>query len=168
MMLMTILSIILYPGRTVLIIVPKSHPARSRSPTGGDHRALKGPKAGGALAPVTLDVARADAAAAKAQVSDDQALIAHLKLQIAKLKRERFGTSSERTSRLLDQLELQLEELEASATEDELAAEQAAARATTTVKTFTRKKPSRQPFRTRPVMARPSRYDGSRLRLCGR
>ena len=93
-----------------------------------------------------LDVARADAAAAKAQVSDDQALIAHLKLQIAKLKRERFGTSSERTSRLLDQLELQLEELEASATEDELAAEQAAARATTTVKTFTRKKPSRQPF----------------------
>ena len=93
-----------------------------------------------------LDVARADAAAAKAQVSDDRALIAHLKLQIAKLKRERFGTSSERTSRLLDQLELQLEELEASATEDELAAEQAAARATTTVKTFTRKKPSRQPF----------------------
>lgn len=93
-----------------------------------------------------LEGARADATAAKAQVSDDQALIAHLKLQIVKLKRERFGTSSERTSRLLDQLELQLEELEASATEDELAAEQATARATTTVKTFTRKKPSRQPF----------------------
>ncbi|WP_242922541.1 hypothetical protein [Caulobacter sp. CCUG 60055] len=55
MMLMTILSIILYPGRTVLIVIPKSHPARSRSPTGGDHRAFKPPKAGGALAPVTAD-----------------------------------------------------------------------------------------------------------------
>ena len=84
--------------------------------------------------------------AAKAERADDQALIAHLKLQIAKLKRERFGTSSERTSRLLDQLELQLEELEASATEDELAAEQAAARAAAPVRAFTRAKPSRQPF----------------------
>ena len=42
-------------------------------------------------------------------------------------------------------MELQLEELEASATEDELAAEKAA-RATTTVRAFARKKPSRQPF----------------------
>jgi transposase len=46
---------------------------------------------------------------------------------------------------LLDQLELQLEDLEASATEDELAAEQAAARATE-VTAFTRKRPSRKPF----------------------
>lgn len=93
-------------------------------------------------------VAIAKVAAAKAERADDQALIAHLKLQIAKLnlKRERFGTFSERSSRLLDQLELQLQELEASATQDELAAEQAAARATTTVKAFTRKTPSRQPF----------------------
>ncbi len=98
------------------------------------------------LARADAALAIAEAAAAKAERADDQALIAHLKLQIAKLKRERFGTSSERTSRLLDQLELQLEELEASATEDELAAEQAAARATTTVKPFTRNKPSRQPF----------------------
>ncbi|MFZ5474167.1 MAG: IS66 family transposase [Pseudomonadota bacterium] len=90
--------------------------------------------------------AEAEAAAAKAERADDQALIAHLKLLIAKYKRERYGASSERTSRLLDQLELQLEELETSATEDELAAEQAAARATTPVKAFSRKKPSRQPF----------------------
>uniref|UniRef100_UPI000831C867 IS66 family transposase n=1 Tax=Caulobacter sp. CCH9-E1 TaxID=1768768 RepID=UPI000831C867 len=89
--------------------------------------------------------AQAEAAEAKARVSDDQALIAHLKLQIQKLNRERFGPHSERTARLLDQLELQLEELEASATEDELAAEMAAARATT-VATFSRKRPSRQPF----------------------
>jgi len=94
-------------------------------------------------------VAETDAAFAKARASDDQALIAHLKLQIEKLNRDRYGPRSERTARLLDQLELTLEELEASATEDELAAEMAAARtanATTTVASFTRKRPSRQPF----------------------
>jgi transposase len=92
-----------------------------------------------------LTVARAGAAAARAQLSDHQALIAHLKLQIEKLNRDRYGPRSERTARLLDQLELQLEELEASATQDELAAEMAAAK-TTTVAAFTRKRPSRQPF----------------------
>src|ERR1700732_1421706 len=76
-------------------------------------------------------VAETDAAIAKARASDDQALIAHLKLQIEKLNRDRYGQRSERTARLLDQLELQLEELEASATEDELAAEMAVARTTT-------------------------------------
>ena len=49
-------------------------------------------------------VAEADAAIAKAKVSDDQALIAHLKLQIEKLKRELYGPRSERTARLLYQL----------------------------------------------------------------
>ena len=75
-----------------------------------------------------LIVARAEAAAARAQQSDDQALIAHLKLQIEKLNRDRYGPRSERTARLLDQFELMLEELESSATEDELAAEMAAAK----------------------------------------
>ena len=96
-----------------------------------------------------LIVARAEAAAARAQQSDDQALIAHLKLQIEKLNRDRYGPRSERTARLLDQLELTLEELETAATEDELAAEIAAAKTrntTTTVASFTRKRPSRQPF----------------------
>jgi transposase len=92
-----------------------------------------------------LIVAQAEAAAARAQLSAYQALIAHLKLQIEKLNRERFGQRSERTARLIDQLELQLEELEASATEDELAAERAAAK-TTTVTAFMRKRPSRKPF----------------------
>ena len=49
-------------------------------------------------------------------------MVAYLKLLIAKMKRERFGQSAERGRKLLDQLELQLEELEASATEDEVAA----------------------------------------------
>lgn len=111
-------------------------------------------------AEVRADKAEAEVAVAKAERSEDQALIAHLKLMIAKLKRETFGVSSERSSRLLDQMELQLEELEASATEDELAAEKAA-RATTTVKAFARRKPSRQPFpehlpRERVVLEPPS------------
>ena len=92
-------------------------------------------------------VAETDAAFAKARASDDQALIAHLKLQIEKLNRDRYGPRSERTARLLDQLELTLEELETAATEDELAAEKAAAKAATTkVASFTRKRPSRKPF----------------------
>ena len=84
-------------------------------------------------------------AAVQARLSGDQALIAHLKLLIAKLNRERFGQRSERSSRLLDQLELQLEELEATATEDELAAETAMVK-TANVAAFTRKRPSRKPF----------------------
>ena len=87
----------------------------------------------------------AEAATLRAKVADDQALIAHLKLWIEKLNRDRFGQRSERSARLLNQLELQLEELEATATEDELAAEKAVAR-TTSVAAFTRKRPSRKPL----------------------
>jgi hypothetical protein len=76
--------------------------------------------------------------AAWAQVSSAEALIAHLKLQIEKLNRDRFGQRSERSARLLNQLELQLEELEATATEDELATESVVAR-TTSIAAFTRK-----------------------------
>jgi len=64
---------------------------------------------------------------AEARASGAEAMVAHLKLLIAKLKRERFGPSSEHRRRLLDQLELQLEELEATATEDARIAEVAAA-----------------------------------------
>lgn len=96
-----------------------------------------------------LLAARAELAIVRARQSDDQALIAHLKLQIEKLNRDRYGPRSERTARLLNQLELTLEELETFATEDELAAEMAAAEAangTTTVASFSRKRPSRKPF----------------------
>ena len=92
-----------------------------------------------------LLAARAEVAAALAEQSSNRALIAHLKLQIEKLNRDRFGPRSERTARLLDQMELHLEELEATATEDELAAETAAAK-TTTVAGFTRARPARRPF----------------------
>ncbi|MGE4257701.1 MAG: IS66 family transposase, partial [Xanthobacteraceae bacterium] len=89
--------------------------------------------------------AEAHAARAVAENSDSDALIANLKLQIEKLRRELYGSRSERKARLLDQMELELEDLEASATEDEIAAEQAAARIQT-VCSFERKRPSRKPF----------------------
>jgi transposase len=90
----------------------------------------------------------AELARARAEASSAEALIAHLRLTIEKLKREIFGPRSERKARLLDQMELQLEELEAAAAEDELAAEKAAAASgdTTPVRAFTRKKPARKPF----------------------
>ena len=53
--------------------------------------------------------------------------------------------SSERRARLIDQLELQLEELETAATEDAMAAEQATEK-TGTVRAFTRRHPVRKPF----------------------
>jgi transposase len=87
----------------------------------------------------------AEAANAQAELSSTEALIAHLKLEIEKLRRTLYGSRSERSARLLDQLELQLEELEAAATEDELAAEKAAEK-TQTVRSFQRRRPLRQPF----------------------
>src|SRR5258708_28148638 len=87
----------------------------------------------------------AELVVAKAKASDDQAVIAHQQLQIAKLTRALYGQRSERTVRLLDQIELAFEELESSATEDEIAAERAVTR-TTNMLAFTRKRPARQPF----------------------
>ena len=104
----------------------------------------------------------AEAVAARAQAvnASTEALIAHLKLEIEMLRRALYGSRSERKARLLAQMELQLEDLEAAATEDELAAEKAAAR-TQTVKSFERKRPSRKPFpdhlpRERVVIAAPA------------
>jgi transposase len=88
--------------------------------------------------------AEAEAARALAVNSSADALIAHLKLEIEKLRRALFGSRSERKARLLDQLEFELAELEAGATEDDLAAEQAAIRAGTSVQA--RRQPRRRPF----------------------
>lgn len=86
----------------------------------------------------------AELAQARAEASSTEALIAHLRLAIEKMRRGLYGPSRERTARLIDQMELQLEELEADATEDELAAEKAAA--STQVRAFTRRKSGRKPF----------------------
>src|SRR6267378_3699743 len=120
-----------------------------------------------------LDIA-AELAVALAKASEDSALIAQQKLQIAKLQRQIYGQRSERSSRLIDQLTLTFEELESSATEDELAAERAVAR-TTTVRGFTRTRPERNTFpdhlpRERVVIDPPTACEccgGSRLRKLG-
>jgi len=81
---------------------------------------------------------------AEARASGAEAMVAHLKLLIAKMKRDRFGASAERGRRLLDQLEMQLEELETAAAEDEVAANTAPDK--TIVRPFTRTKPVRGPL----------------------
>jgi transposase len=120
-----------------------------------------------------LEVA-AELAVARAKASEDVALIAQQKLRIAKLERQIYGQRSERSARLIDQLALTFEELEASATEDELAAEKAVAR-TTTVAGFARKRPDRNTFpdhlpRERVVIDPPTACEccgSSRLRKLG-
>src|SRR6202051_79178 len=120
-----------------------------------------------------LDIA-AELAVARAKASEDSALIAQQKLRIAKLERQIYGQRSERSSRLIDQLALTFEELEASATEDELAAERAVAR-TTTVRGFARTRPERNTFpdhlpRERVVIGPPMACEccgGNRLRKLG-
>ena len=87
----------------------------------------------------------AELAVARAKASEDLALIAQQKLRIARLERQLYGQRSERSVRLIDQLALVFEELQAEATDDELAAEAAIAR-TTTVAGFTRQRPERHTF----------------------
>ena len=94
---------------------------------------------------------------AEARASGAEAMVAHLKLVIARLKHDRFGASSERGRKLLDQMELQLEELEAAASEDA----SVASGNDTTVHEFTRAKPVRAPLpahlpRERVVVPAPS------------
>src|SRR5450755_481031 len=111
---------------------------------------------------------------ARAKASEDVALIAQQKLRIAKLERQIYGQRSERSARLIDQLALEFEELEADATEDELAAEVAAAK-TMSVRGFTRKRPERNTFpdhlpRERVVIDPPAACEccgGNRLRKLG-
>jgi transposase len=107
-----------------------------------------------------LTAERAARQQAEARASGAEAMVAYLKLLIARMKRERFGQSAERGRKLLDQLELQLEELEASATEDEVAAGSAEPDAPP-VPGLARKKPVRAPLpahlpRERVVVPAPS------------
>jgi transposase len=100
-------------------------------------------------APNDLDALRAALAAeqaarreAEARASGAEAMVAHLKLLIAKLRHERFGASAERSRKLLDQMEFQLEELEAAASEDAATATASG----TEVGSFSRRKPVRGPL----------------------
>jgi transposase len=86
----------------------------------------------------------AERQAHRAEVRDQALLIEKLEQQIARLRHERFGQSSERRA-LLDQLELQLFELK----EDQAQAEAAMPvdePSTQAVQAFTRRKPARRPL----------------------
>ena len=89
--------------------------------------------------------AEIEARDARAQVSGAEAVIAHLMLLIAKLKQKKFGASAER-GRKLDQLELQLEEIEANVAEDQTAAQAKTSREDGAQRSPDRRKPVRGPF----------------------
>jgi transposase len=115
-------------------------------------------EAAAALAQGKAATAEAKAASALADLSSREALIAHLKLEIERLRRSVYGTRSERKARLLEQMELQLEDLEAAATEDELKAQKTGQ--TRDVASSVHRRPSRKPFpehlpRERVVIAAP-------------
>ena len=102
----------------------------------------------------------AENARIKAVNADLRARNAHLELMNELMRRDKFGASSERRRRLIDQMELELEDLEADATEAEMEAAYAAAK-TTTVKAFTRARSTRRDFhpdlpRERVVLAAPT------------
>ncbi len=93
----------------------------------------------------------------RAVISASDNMIRHLRLEIAKLRREQFGPSSERSTRLIEQLEMQLEDLET-----DIAADQCESEAPrSVVDAFERRRPSRKPFpehlpRERVVMEAPT------------
>jgi transposase len=92
--------------------------------------------------------AQAERMAAEAQAHSLQLLIEKMKYTIAKLRHQQYGQSSERSA-LLEQLELELSELEETASESEANAQLAAAAAAGTkiaVKGFERRKPARRPL----------------------
>jgi transposase len=89
--------------------------------------------------------AEAEAARVRAINADLLARNAHLELMNEKMRRDKYGASSERSRRLIEQLELTFEDLDADATEAEMLGEIAAARATT-VAAFTRARTTRRDF----------------------
>jgi len=93
----------------------------------------------GALAAVKDELSQVHAV-----VSASEDMIRQLRLQIAKLRREQYGHSAERHARLIEQLEMQLEDLETDLGADRAMAEVAPAK--TRVAAFERRRPARKPF----------------------
>ena len=84
----------------------------------------------------------AERQAHRAEVRDQALLIEKLEHQIARLRHDRFGQSSERRA-LLDQLELQLFELKEDQAQAAMPIDDPP---TQTVQAFTRRKPARRPL----------------------
>ncbi|GAV32598.1 transposase IS66 family protein [Roseomonas sp. TAS13] len=98
---------------------------------------------------------------AEARAIGAEAMVAHLKLLIAKIKHDRFGASSERSRKLIDQLELELVELVVAASKDATKAENAGAKDKSPSGTSPCRQPARAPLpeqlpRERAVIPAPS------------
>ena len=89
-----------------------------------------------------LTEANAALSETRAKLSGAVAMIEHLQLVIAKMKREMFGPRSERSQRLIDQMELQFEDIAAGLGEDAASLEAASV----AVDGFTRRKATRRDF----------------------
>ena len=83
--------------------VPAMAAEQSHPPGNGAHAMIRAERA-----------ARLEAEAKFANARAEDALITYYKLEIEKLRRQLYGTRSERKARLLEQMELELEELETS------------------------------------------------------
>jgi transposase len=106
--------------------------------------ALAAAEARASAAEGALVAAKGELTQVQAIVSASEDMIRHLRLQIAKLRREQYGHSAERHARLIEQLEMQLEDLETDLEQDRAKADAAAAKASVTA--FERRRPARKPF----------------------
>lgn len=106
--------------------------------------ALAAAEARASAAEGALVVAKGELTQVQAIVSASEDMIRHLRLQIAKLRREQYGHSAERHARLIEQLEMQLEDLETDLEQDRAKADAAAAKASVTA--FERRRPARKPL----------------------
>ncbi len=83
---------------------------------------------------------------AEAEVSGVRLEIERLRLLLARMRRERYGQSSERGARLIEQLELQLAELEEGVAEEEAAAEIVAPTPERAERSGRTRRPARRPL----------------------
>jgi transposase len=124
---------------------PSDELLRLRKQLAGARKLARKAQANAVLAQAKAAIAEARAAKVQAINSDLVARNAHLELINEMMRRDKFGPSSEGARRLLNQMELTFEELEATAAADELLAQLAAAK-TGAVKAFTRKRGPRREF----------------------
>lgn len=106
--------------------------------------ALAAAEARASAAEGALIAIRSELTQVQAVVSTSEEMIRHLRLQIAKLRREQYGHSAERHARLIEQLEMQLEDLETDLGDDRARAEALVPKAAVTA--FERRRPARKPF----------------------
>lgn len=106
--------------------------------------ALAAAEARASAAEGALVATRSELTQVQAAVSAAGEMIRHLRLQIAKLRRDQYGHSGERHARLIEQLEMQLEDLETDIADDRAKAEATGPGAM--VSAFERRRPARKPF----------------------